>query len=389
MNALKALYTRQKNELGQWRYERVNVGPGRRRDDLQGPFYTRILGPGKKDPAKKVQSWHLLDGETLDEAKAAAKNLADALDAKDKGLTVAEADRVDGTNRVATKVAEYLNETKANKSRKTWQAYSNSLAYFTESCSRQNVQDVTRKDLLDFKTYLRAEKMSERSVHNNFGNIATFLKWANHSPESFGVNNGDWPAKPEREPEAYTEDEITKLLTAAKPEERLLLKCFLASGLRSGEMAHLTYGDIDFKHSVWTVQPKKGWTTKTKSSQRDVPVLREITEMLRTRMETNHRTKSDLIFFNRDGKPNNHMLRIVKRVAKRAKVSGRVDDHKFRSTAITLWLRAGRSVTDVKAWVGHRTLQTLERYAAKVNVRRPETVQQAGAPFAQYAAVGD
>jgi integrase len=386
---MNALYTRQKNEAGQWRYKSVNVGPGRRPTALQGPFYTRILGPGKKDPSKTVQSWHLLTGENLDEAKTAAEKLEKTLDAKAAGVNVPDADNVDGTNRLSTKIAEFCKEIESNKARKTWQAYSNSLAYFAESCSRVNVQDITRKDLLDFKTHLRAEKMSERSVYNNFLNTAVFLKWCGVSAKSLGIGKDDWPKKPEREPEEYTEEEITKMLKAADSEERLLLKCFLTSGLRSGEMAHLTYGDIDFKHSVWTVQPKKGWTTKTEASQRDVPVLPELTQMIRKRMETNHKTKSDLIFFNTNGEPNLHMLRIVKRVAKRAKVTGRVDDHKFRSTAITLWLRQGNSPIDVMGWVGHTSMDTIQRYAAKVNVRRAETIAKAGAPFAQYAAVGD
>jgi len=386
---MNAIYIREKNPSGQWRYQSVNTGRGRRRADLRGPFYTRVLGPGKKDPSKPVQSWRVLDAENLDEAKDAANLVGKALDAKAAGLNVTEANNIDGTNRLSTKIAEFCKEIEANKARKTWQAYSNSLAYFSESCSRVNVQDITRKDLLDFKTHLRAEKMSERSVYNNFLNTAVFLKWCGVSAKSLGISKDDWPKKPEREPEEYTEDEITKMLKAADAEERLLLKCFLSSGLRSGEMAHLTYGDIDFKHSVWTVQPKKGWTTKSESSQRDVPVLPELTQMIRKRMEASNRGKTDLIFFNRDGKPNLHMLRIVKRVAKRAKVTGRVDDHKFRSTAITLWLRDGRSITDVKAWVGHKDLKTLERYAAKVKVRRPETVQQAGAPFAKFASVGD
>jgi len=56
------------------------------------------------------------------------------------------------------------------------------------------------------------------------------------------------------------------------------------------------------------------------------------------------------------GGVNAHLLRIVKRVGKRAGLTGiRVDDHRFRSTAITRWLREGNSVPDVMAWVGHKS----------------------------------
>jgi integrase len=397
---MNAIYTRMKaikigrgkwqaDPNGTWRYVAVNLGRGRRPDNLQGPFYTRILGPGKKDPLKKVQSWQLLDGDTLDAAIKSAGTIESALDAKAKGLTVEEADNVDGTNRLSTKIAEFCAEIEAIKAKRTLQAYSNSLAYFAESCKRVNVQDITRKDLLSFQTYLRGQEMSERSVYNNFLNTAVFLKWCGVSPKSLGVKKGDWPEKSEREPEAYTEEEISTMLNAANPEERLLLNCFLCSGLRAGELANLTYGDIDFKHSIWTVQPKDGWNTKTRESQRDVPVAGWLTKKLHARMKTNGRKESDLIFFNGNGGPNLHMLRIVKRVAKRAKLAGRVDDHKFRSTAITVWLRSGNTVPDVMKWVGHAKPETILRYAAKVNLRDAETRKRAESGFAQFANVGD
>jgi integrase len=66
-----------------------------------------------------------------------------------------------------------------------------------------------------------------------------------------------------------------------------------------------------------------------------------------------------------------------------------VDDHKFRSTAITRWLRDGVAPQDVMVWVGHVSLETILRYAAKVNVRRAETLKKATKTFAQFANVGD
>lgn len=82
------------------------------------------------------------------------------------------------------------------------------------------------------------------------------------------------------------------------------------------------------------------------------------------------------------GGVNHHVLRIVKRAAKRAGLTDiRVDDHKFRSTAITRWLREGNSVPDVMAWVGHNSPTTILRYAAKVKLEKPETQQKAHSPF--------
>lgn len=284
------------------------------------------------------------------------------------------------------RIKAYSIETKDHKSRATWSAYTNTLAFFEKSCERTAVNEITREDLLAFKVFLRGQHLGKRSVYNNFLNVMVFLKWCGVKT---AIKKDDWPPKPEREPEEFSEDELTNLLTAAYPEERLVMNCFLCSGLRTGELIHLTYGDIDFKYSVWTVQPKEDWSIKTKRAQRDVPVPPWLTAKLYERMVASGRGKNDLIFFNRNGQPDQNILHVLKRVAKRINLTGRVDDHKFRSTAITRWLRDGNTIPDVMSWVGHAHPTMILRYAAKLNVRKAETLKKASGAFTRFAGVGD
>jgi len=355
-------------------------------------------------------------GDSLDEARKAADKQADTTKAQKfaakSGLVV------EGGNasRLSARVATFLAETKANKARKTHLAYANAMRYFVQSSKRTNVEDIKREDMLSFKTHLRDEDLSETSVYNNFLYTMIFLKWCGTHA---GVKKNDWPAKPEREPEEYGDEEIEKLLVAAdteniktksprhkrshQGEERLLLNSFLCSAMRSGELEHLTYGDVDFKNSVWTVQPKMDWKTKTRGSQRDVPIPAWLTKRIHQRMTDGNHQRADLIFPSRDGKPDRKLLNVVKRVAvragllkvvkhdngKRILVGIRMDGHRFRTTAITRWLRDGVAPQDVMAWVGHKKLDTILRYAAKVNVRKLETRKRAERTFAQFANVGD
>jgi integrase len=290
---------------------------------------------------------------------------------------------------LADRIAEYLEEIKNNKARKTWQAYSNSLGFFKASVNKSRVQGVVRADMLAFKSYLRDKaELSHRSVYNNFLNVIVFLKWAGVKFDP-RLTLADWPPKPEREPEEYTDEEINLMLNAASGEERLILNSFLCTALRSGELAHLTYGDIDFKYSIWTVQPKLDWTTKTEESQRDVPAPVWLTQKIAGRMKDTNSQRDALIFPNLKGKADLHLLRIVKRVAKVAKIEGRVDDHKFRSTCITRWLRDGKTVPEVMRWVGHVDPNTLLRYAAKANIRDAQVHKSATAAFERFSGVGD
>lgn len=107
---------------------------------------------------------------------------------------------------------------------------------------------------MNFKIFLEGKGFSKRYVYNNFLNVMIFLKWAK---VEHGVQNGDWPAKPERDPEEYTDEEITTLLDEADDEERLLLSSFLCSGFRSGELANFTYADINFLMNIWRVEMKE------------------------------------------------------------------------------------------------------------------------------------
>jgi len=102
-----------------------------------------------------------------------------------------------------------------------------------------------------------------------------------------------------------------------------------------------------------------------------------------------HKTNHDLVFPNSLGKPNGHLIYVVKRVAKKAGITGRVDNHKFRSSAICRWLRAGVTVYDVADYVGHESPAMILRYYKKINLEKKENRDKATQPFDQYATMGD
>jgi integrase len=360
---------------------------------LVPPFYIRYQNGDRQ--------WVRLEARSIEDAKIESQQARDVQDAVRKGIAVV--DPVEDQARLIHQVAVFLAETEANKSPATWSAYNRSLELFLESCKRLNIADVKREDLLHFKTYLKKQEFSGRTVYNNFLNVCIFLAWAKHPAEGLGIKKGDWPVKEERDPEAYTEEEIDKMLKVAsgtfrgnakkageKRDDRLLLKSFLYPGLRDGELQHLSYGDIDVKHSLWNVRPKEVHNLKSKAAQRRVPVSEDLTKKIMERREAEGKTSEDLIFPNTtEVDPDTHLLRITQRIAELAGIEGRVDNHKFRATAITIWLRNGNAVPDVMNWVGHKSPTTILRYYAKVRLEQKEHRQKATQAFERYSAVGD
>jgi integrase len=339
-----------------------------------------------------------LEARTIAEAKTEAQKAQDVIEATAKGVQVLTPSGED--SRLYATIETYLREVEAIKAIGSYNAYRRSLDLFQESCHRANVETVSRNDLLAFRSYLKKQttggerNFNDCTIYHHFLNCMIFFKWCKEKAKpsinvNFELSKHDWPAKPERDLEAYEPDEIEAMLKNADEDDRLLLKAFLYSGLRDGEMAHLTYGDIDVKHSLWRVQPKKGHTLKTEEAQRDVPVAESLTKKIVERKKAGSKTDDDLIFPATRGGVDEHLIRVVKRVAKKAGIEGRVDNHKFRSTAITIWLRNGSTVPDVMEWVGHRNPETILRYAAKVNLQNKENRERITKPFEQYSAMGD
>ena len=69
-----------------------------------------------------------------------------------------------------------------------------------------------------------------------------------------------------------------------------------------------------------------------------------------------------LIFPTATGNPNGHMLRLLKSLATKAKLSGEFKLHKFRKTYATLQHRAGVDARTIQKRLGHSDLATTLAY---------------------------
>ena len=119
-----------------------------------------------------------------------------------------------------------------------------------------------------------------------------------------------------------------------------------------------------------------------------MPIPKSLVALLRDRRSK--APHSRWIFVNRDGKPENHFLRKLKRIAKRAGLNcgqckrilttGRYEKkrvevsckdhpvcehfylHRFRKTCATRWVEASIPVRTIQAWLGHKNLETTMIY---------------------------
>jgi integrase/recombinase XerD len=280
------------------------------------------------------------------------------LNAKNNGIgIVPESSR----RLVSVAVTGYLEDTELTKKPKTLAAYTTALDYFTQSCKKQYLEDIDRKDLLRFSAFLRDEKeQAPRTCWNKFANVMSFLK-ANGVRGLVGKN--DWPRYTEEEPEIYEEEELGVLFKACDDVERLWFEFFLMTGEREQEVMYTYWSDINLNRATVRVTHKtdRGWTPKA-YKEREIPIPTNLVKSLKVWKAKADKT-CNIVFPTAGCNPKLNFLDDLKVVAERAKLDP--DNfwlHKFRATFATRHLWNGVDLRTVQLWLGHSDMESTMRY---------------------------
>jgi integrase/recombinase XerD len=284
------------------------------------------------------------------------------LNAVNNGVTIAAEGSLATHRLIASAVQEYLEEMKISRSAATHSAYELALRNFTESCPKSYLEDVNRSDLLQYIKHLRDRDLSDRTCHNRFEHLLTFLK-------AFGIEKlakkRDWPKYVTQEPESYDDDDLGKFFDACDPQEKVFFEFYLMTGFRKKEVTYCTWPDVDLRAGVVRVTAKLDHGFKPKDwEEREVPIPDRLVKSLKKWAA--QRRGSAFVFPTRNGTPRKHrtqLLELCKHVAERAGLDPNAFWlHKFRATFATKHLQAGVDLRTVQLWLGHKDLESTMRY---------------------------
>jgi integrase len=291
------------------------------------------------------------------------------LNARNHGVAVATPQDSNGHRSIANAVSEYLDETKISKKLKTHAAYDIALRYFQESCTKNYIHEIDRKDLLRFSAFLRDDKeLSPRSVYNKFENLMTFLKAQGLRGL---VSKNDWPRFVEEEPEIYEKEDLDVLFASCNIDEKMWFQFFLMSGMREQEVMYTYWSDVNFAARTVRVshKPDRGWTPKA-YREREIPIPAKLVQSLKA-WKARSDKKCNLLFPTAGCKPKMDFLDCLKAVAERAELDkANFWLHKFRATFATWSLWAGVDLRTVQLWLGHSDIESTMRYL------KPQRTQQ-------------
>lgn len=205
--------------------------------------------------------------------------------------------------------------------------------------------------------------VTQRTVNYELQALHTFYKWAVARNYLFvnPVSTVERFRIPKRSlPKFLTTDQLRKLLAACNEWERRLFTTILMTGMRKGEVAHLMWSDINFELNIIFIQEKPEWAWKPKTDERVIPISPPLRELLL--LHYDKRTSDKLVFPNKEGNPDIHILPKLIKVCRKADIKP-ATVHSLRHSFGAHLRMAGVSLADIADLLGHKDLATTQIYA--------------------------
>jgi integrase len=381
------LYIRVKQADGTYRFEKPLYAANGRLRSQDGVYHLRYTSHGKR-------VWENI-GTDATVALVAQKKKNVALQGSALGLAIPEApgaavgaaeakpdpEAADaGKRRLTDCVTEYLGEMKEHKAHGTWQLRSIMLTQFAEAVGHKRtfVEDVTRKDLLDFAAWMKKKGLSPMTVRKRVDQLQIFL---HHFGLPSLLKGKDLPTFTEKVVRAYGQEVLDKMFGVATQDESDLLHFLLCTGGRRREAQFACWTDVDFERKTYTVTEHAdlGFTPKDKE-EGSIPIPDLLVDVLTERRKKY--PKNRLIFPNKDDQPNQGLLRVIKKLALRAGVNcghcvskfgescadkpvcKNVFLHKLRKTYASRLHKNGLPARTLMRYLRHSDLETTLKYLA-------------------------
>lgn len=279
-------------------------------------------------------------------------------------------------------IDEYLAEIKQHKSEKTRACYTLTLRLFVESLGRKadslSIERVNREHALEFVTFLRDRGVSPRTVRNRIDFLQGFL---HHFGLPSVLVGKDKPKYTQKKARAYNTRELHLMLDHATVDEADLLHFLLGTGARDQEARFACWSDLDLVAKTHTITEHRDLGFTIKDREEGILQLPDaLVERLRLRRQ--RYPKDRLIFPTESGRPNGHLLRMIKQLALRAGINcgqciakngqscaehpicRHIFLHKMRKTYATTLHRQGISARTIQGYLRHSSLETTLKYLA-------------------------
>jgi site-specific recombinase XerD len=227
---------------------------------------------------------------------------------------------------------------------------------------------ITRATL---ETYLAQmhERVSPATVAKHYRSLQQLFRWlvVDGELDRSPMENMSPPAVPEQPVPVLDLDQLGKLLkscagnTFENRRDTAIIRLFLDTGMRAGELVGLRLEDIDREQSVAFVMGKGGRGRACPFGSKTADALRRY---LRVRLRHPGAGHTDAMWIGKKGPMTDSGVRQM--LERRCKDAGLdpIHPHQFRHTMAHRWLAGGGQETDLMRLAGWRSREMVGRYAA-------------------------
>lgn len=240
------------------------------------------------------------------------------------------------------------------------------LAYFGDD----EVSSMTESRVLGYQKHRLKEKRSPATINSDIVTMKKVLRWGHKVGLVSAIPDLAEPIPEDpREVHIPSRDEVVKIIKALPPRLQTVVRFLAETGCRSGEAFHLTWDCMDEVNGFVEFKPKDGWTPKTRSSIRRIPLSEEMLAEIRRLPKT-----TVYVFTGRYGSRLTCLKKAFATAVKKAGITYRgvpvrITPHVLRKAyatwAATEW---GVSQSVLQAQLGHARGSTVtNRYYVHVN----------------------
>lgn len=258
-------------------------------------------------------------------------------------------------------------------------------AFLAERGMPTSVARITREHVEAFIEDLLGRK-APATAHNRFRGCQAFFAW---SLEEGEVKDSPMarmrpPRLPEAPPPVLTDAQLRKLLDACERDkspagrrDEAIIRTFVDTGIRRGELLGLAVADADLETGLLTVTGKG-------SRKRQVPIgataVRSIDRWIRARAKRSDAGQPWLWLGRKGRLRETGIAELVRTRGREAGLDVRLHPHLFRHAYADSMLAAGMQETDLMAVAGWKSRDMVARYAAANRAQRAIKVARALSP---------
>lgn len=217
---------------------------------------------------------------------------------------------------------------------------------------KKKPEDIVEDDIKNYIADLLSKNVAGKSVVL----IRAALKFHYDEILEKNIVNLKSPKISKKLPVVLTKDEIKRMIDSIKNKKhKLMIMLLYSSGLRLSELLNLKVGDLEFEERVGWVRSGKG--SKDRLFLLSNKLIEDLKECVQNKKE------SDYLFTGRNGRmtPRN-VQKIIKNIARDAKIEKNVHPHSLRHSFATHLLESGENIRKIQLLLGHSDLSTTQLY---------------------------